>query len=113
LIEKDTIEKINSAGYLFFQLKCFFKIFIFESLSWIAQNYTKFWGKAFDYGYKYKLGTKLSSNQQKPIIQFYDSQDIPQTYNFLKDSDVREYLRENPIRDQGDCAASWAFSTVG
>ncbi len=41
------------------------------------------------------------------------SAEIPEHYDFRSDPEVKDYLRENPIRDQGDCAASWAFSTIG
>lgn len=91
------------------------------SLSWKASNYSKFWQKSLDYGFKHKLGTKLSRFSQKPMSPPQDyfqlpeitHNDIPEKYDFREDPEVKEFLRKKPIRDQGDCAASWAFSTVG
>ena len=83
-------------------------------MSWEAQNYSKFWGKAVEYGFKHKLGTLLPLHKQRPMSQSdakIDSKIILQTYDFRDDFEVKDYL--NPIRDQGDCAASWAFSTIG
>jgi hypothetical protein len=87
-------------------------------LNWIAANYSKFWGKTVDYGFSHRLGTILNQ-KQKPMKQLNHFDDliknaeIPEHYDFRNDPEVKDYLRENPIRDQGDCAASWAFSTIG
>ena len=79
--------------------------------SWKASNYSMFWGKTLDYGYKHRLGTKIPNREQralevddKPIKDFYDYRNEPFMVN---------NPRKNSIRDQGDCAASWAFSTLG
>jgi hypothetical protein len=34
-------------------------------LSWKAGNNTEFWGKSIQYGFKNKLGTRLSKNRNK------------------------------------------------
>lgn len=49
----------------------------------------------------------------KSLLDDYQDTEIPERYDFRTDPEVKEYLRKNPIRDQGDCAASWAFSTIG
>ena len=88
-------------------------------MSWKAGNYTNFWGKKLDYGFARKLGTKLSTERQKPMNprDYFKISDtnkaIPETYDFRKDPEVKDSLRTSPIRDQGECAASWAFSTIG
>ena len=87
--------------------------------SWKASNYSKFWGKTLDYGFSRKLGTKLPTDKQKPLnpLDYFKISDInkaiPETYDFRFDSEVKDSLRKHPIRDQGECAASWAFSTIG
>lgn len=70
-----------------------------------------FWGKTLDYGYKNRLGTKIPNREQralevddKPIKEFYDYRNEPFMVN---------NPRKNNIRDQGNCGASWAFSTLG
>ena len=85
LIETETLKEINSAGYLFFLLNLTSKVFIIiiKSLSWTAKNYSKFWGKKVDYGFKNKLFTKLSSNKQKQMIQqLNDPKSVQQTHGF-------------------------------
>ena len=72
-----------------------------------------------EYGFKHKLGTRLGDTKQKAMNPrtFFnletEHKNIPESYDFREDPEVKEYLRVNPIRDQGDCAASWAFSTIG
>ena len=72
-----------------------------------------FWTKSLDYGYKHKLGTKLKLKKKQNFVNNFKRVEIPQEYDFRKDPVVRDHLRVSPIRDQGDCAASWAFSTIG
>ena len=84
-------------------------------LSWEAGNYSKWWGKTLKYGFKYQLGTKLGLENRVKIV-FRDGREdieVPESYDFRNDADVVDYLRDFPIRDQGECAASWAFSTIG
>jgi C1A family cysteine protease len=65
------------------------------------------------------LGTKLPPNTQRPFdpyktyrITFLDKK-LDESYDF-RDVLRREGIqRVNFIRDQGDCASSWAFSTIG
>ncbi len=88
-------------------------------MSWKAANYSQFWKRSLDYGFKHRLGTKLSLIKQKPMSPFNyfkiteTHKEMPQSYDFREDPEVKNFLRKNPIRDQGDCAASWAFSTIG
>ena len=78
-------------------------------MSWKAGNYTNFWGKKLDYGFARKLGTKLSTERQKPMNprDYFKISDtnkaIPETYDFRKDPEVKDSLRTSPIRDQGEC----------
>ncbi len=87
-----------------------------QSGSWTAGNYSKFWGKPLSYGTNYKLGTKLPDQKQRaldPSTAHLHDGDIPTSYDFREDDEVKQFLRKHPIRDQGECNASWAFSTVG
>jgi hypothetical protein len=65
------------------------------------------------------LGTKLPSEKQKPMNprDYFrlaePNRSIPLSYDFREDIEVKDSIRKRPIRDQGDCAASWAFSTIG
>jgi hypothetical protein len=96
-----------------------FFLLLLSSGSWIAGNYSQFWGKPLSYGFNYKLGTKLPEQKQRALdpttslaADLFD-QEIPSSYDFREDPDVQQFLRRRPIRDQGECNASWAFSTVG
>jgi hypothetical protein len=86
-------------------------------LSWIAGNNSIFWGKSIQYGFQYKLGTKLNRDYKTSSVFLngyeYGKDSIPEYYDFRQDPNVIEFLRKNPIKDQGDCAASWAYSTIG
>ena len=83
-------------------------------MNWKASNYSAFWGKTLEYGYKYRLGTNLQKmDEKKPEKRFDENIQIPELYDFRKDPKVKDYLRKSSIRDQGECAASWAFSTLG
>ena len=86
-------------------------------MSWKAGNYSKFWGKTLEYGFKHRLGTKKDLKQEQKSLKFINHEKqnitIPEKYDFREDLEVKAFLRKKPIRDQGDCAASWAFSTIG
>ena len=90
-----------------------------KRFNWQAANYSQFWGKTLEYGFSHRLGTNLPEIKQKAMKQlnYFDDlfqiAEIPAQYDFRSDPEVKGYLRKNPIRDQGDCAASWAFSTIG
>ena len=87
-------------------------------MSWKAGNNSIFWGKSIEYGFRHKLGTKLNKDYKtKYDSDFnnydYENDNIPDYYDFREDPNVNKYLKKNPIKDQGDCAASWAYSTIG
>ena len=87
-------------------------------MSWKADNYSQFWNKPLEYGFSHKLGTVLSKNKnQVTELDHADENEenvvLPQVYDFRQDPDVKDYLRSNSIRDQCECGASWAFSTIG
>lgn len=77
---------------------------------WQANNYTFFWSKTLHEGIKHRLGTF------KPIRPTLEMTEIHQAINgpLPENFDAREKWRNliSPIRDQGDCASSWAFSTT-
>ena len=83
----------------------------------MAGNYSQFWTKTLEYGYNHKLGTKLSKSKQVNPLELFETSEskksIPIHYDYREDTEVRDFLRSNPIRDQGECGASWAFSTIG
>lgn len=84
---------------------------IWLTFRWKAANYSFFWGKTLNDGIKYRLGTMPPSDQvlnMNPIIM--DSVDQPPE-SFDSRQKWPNYI--HPVRDQGDCAASWAFSTAG
>lgn len=78
------------------------------SLSWKADKYPKFWNKTLEFGYKHRLGTKLTPIRQTPL-DVEDKLDI-KSYDFRQ---VNEIAKRRKVRDQGNCGASWAFSTIG
>lgn len=93
LVQPELIQSINQGNY-----------------GWKAANYSFFWGKTLKDGIKYRLGTMPPNPQvlnMNPVQM--ESADEP-----LESFDSREkwpnYI--HPVRDQGDCAASWAFSTA-
>lgn len=79
--------------------------------TWQAGNYSMFWGKTLEYGYRHRLGTRVVRQTQRPII--IDPQPIQAEYDFRQEPFMEEIVRRpDYIRDQGDCAASWAFSAL-
>ncbi|XP_052103430.1 uncharacterized peptidase C1-like protein F26E4.3 isoform X1 [Mytilus californianus] len=93
LVQPDMIQLVNNGNY-----------------GWKAANYSFFWGKTLNDGIKYRLGTMPPSDQvlnMNPIIM--DSVDQP-PQSFDSRQKWPNYI--HPVRDQGDCAASWAFSTA-
>lgn len=79
--------------------------------SWSASNYSMFWSKSLEYGYKHKLGTKIPTKVQRPLA--IDAQPIQDSYDFRQEPYMANNLRKDYIRDQGECGASWAFSALG
>lgn len=100
LIDTNLIDQINSGSY-----------------SWTALSYSKFWGKTLSYGYKNRLGALLSTSNQRPFNPYagysLDDLDSPPTDYDFRDFLAYKKLEPIPIRDQGDCPSSWAFSTIG
>ncbi len=82
-----------------------------KRLSWEAGNYSFFWGKSLDYGYKHRLGTKLTYREQRALQT--DESPFIESYDFRNEEYILNSPRKNRIRDQGECGASWAFSTIG
>lgn len=77
---------------------------------WRASNYSNFWGLTLRQGINYRLGTHKPDSvvlNMSPI-KINPSNDLPRQF------DAREKWRGNihEIRDQGNCGASWAFSTT-
>jgi hypothetical protein len=56
------------------------------------------------------LGTKLPKRDQRSL----DFEDEPQIKHYdFRDENYILKRKSSFIRDQGNCAASWAFSTIG
>ncbi|XP_054724112.1 tubulointerstitial nephritis antigen-like [Uloborus diversus] len=77
---------------------------------WQAGNYSFLWGKTLNDGIKHRLGTfkPIRTTMEMTEIHQITNGPLPQTF------DSRQKWRSliTPIRDQGDCASSWAFSTT-
>ncbi|KAL5243909.1 hypothetical protein ACI65C_011319 [Semiaphis heraclei] len=82
-----------------------------RQFGWSAKNYSEFWGKTYDDGLKWRLGTLQSPEK---ILQIIPLKAVFHR-EYLKSSfDLRKVFGDNitnPI-DQGWCGASWAISTV-
>ena len=89
-----------------------YKFFLSSASTWRASNYSMFWGKTLAFGYKHRLGTKIPPLEQRPIQT--DEKPLIEAYDFRKDPIVvrKSSQFKEHIRDQGNCGASWAFSTV-
>nr|XP_032826307.1 tubulointerstitial nephritis antigen-like [Petromyzon marinus] len=79
---------------------------------WTASNYTSFWGMSLEDG----MSTRLGTAQPDPAVLAMTSVHVPmRDGDFLPDefdSRVRWPGLIHAPEDQGNCAASWAFSTA-
>ncbi|XP_041068037.1 tubulointerstitial nephritis antigen-like [Carcharodon carcharias] len=95
LINQEMIRKINQGNY-----------------GWRASNYSQFWGLTLDEGIRYRLGTRRPSTtvmNMNELNMKMDSNDLlPRYFNA---ADKWPGMIHEPM-DQGNCAASWAFSTA-
>ncbi|XP_017550685.1 tubulointerstitial nephritis antigen-like [Pygocentrus nattereri] len=95
LIEPDMIQAVNRGNY-----------------GWRAANYSEFWGMTLDEGLRYRLGTQRPSraimSMNEIQMNMDNNEDIPSYFNAAEKwpGKIHEPL------DQGNCAASWAFSTA-
>lgn len=72
---------------------------------------TAFWGKTLQEGVRYRLGTRPPSQQVLDMnpVKMDSVAYLPESF----DSRQKWPNYIHSVRDQGDCAASWAFSTAG
>uniref|UniRef100_A0A8C1EHI7 Tubulointerstitial nephritis antigen-like 1 n=2 Tax=Cyprinus carpio TaxID=7962 RepID=A0A8C1EHI7_CYPCA len=95
LIEDDMIHEINRRGY-----------------GWRASNYSQFWGMTLDEGLRYRLGTQRPSrtimNMNEIQMNMNGNDHLPSYFNA---ADKWPGKIHEPL-DQGNCNASWAFSTA-
>ncbi|XP_072404738.1 tubulointerstitial nephritis antigen-like [Chiloscyllium punctatum] len=95
LINQEMIDIINQGNY-----------------GWRASNYSQFWGLTLDEGIRYRLGTRRPSStvmNMNELNMKVDSNDLlPRYFNAAH---KWPGMIHEPL-DQGNCAASWAFSTA-
>ncbi|KAF5908603.1 tubulointerstitial nephritis antigen-like [Clarias magur] len=95
LIEKSMIDAVNRGNY-----------------GWKAANYSQFWGMSLDEGLRYRLGTRRPSHSIMSMNEIQMNMDnnphLPSNFSAAEKwpGKIHEPL------DQGNCAASWAFSTA-
>ncbi|CAL8398141.1 tubulointerstitial nephritis antigen-like [Gadus morhua] len=96
LIENDMIQSVNRGDY-----------------GWKATNYSHFYGMSLEDGIRYRLGTQRPSRTIMSMNQIQmnmdpQSEHLPGYFNAVEKwpGKIHEPL------DQGNCAASWAFSTA-
>ncbi|VDO73889.1 unnamed protein product, partial [Onchocerca flexuosa] len=76
---------------------------------WTAKNYSQFWGRTLQDGILHRLGTlfpeRSVQNMNEMVVK---PRELPTSF------DARQKWPNfiHPIQDQGDCASSWAQSTV-
>lgn len=82
----------------------------YDNLGWRADNYSAFWGKTLHEGIRHRLGTFKPTVQTMQMTELHMITNGPLPESF----DSRERWRGliQPIKDQRDCASSWAFSTT-
>lgn len=79
--------------------------------SWKAANYSFFSGLTLAEGYKYRLGTFKPAEDVARMHELRVDKNAILPDRFDARSRWPKLIRE--VRDQGNCAASWAFSTTG
>ncbi|XP_078318142.1 tubulointerstitial nephritis antigen-like [Crassostrea virginica] len=79
------------------------------SLGWQTANYTLFWNKTFTQGISEHVGIETESKAQNmSSVHTYSHDELPVYF----DARVNWTSWIHPVRDQRNCASSWAFSTV-
>lgn len=80
------------------------------NFGWKASNYSFLWGKTLNEGIRYRLGTFRPSRTTLEMTEIHlnEEENLPENF----DSRQKWHNLIQPIRDQGDCASSWAFSTT-
>lgn len=93
LVRPELIQSVNSGNF-----------------GWRASNYSFFWGKSLEDGIRYRLGTFKPSNPTMAMheVRIKMKKDLPENF----DARHQWHSLIHPIRDQGDCGASWAFSST-
>uniref|UniRef100_A0A1V1WBX6 Putative cysteine proteinase n=1 Tax=Superstitionia donensis TaxID=311983 RepID=A0A1V1WBX6_9SCOR len=93
LVRPELIESINHGNY-----------------GWKASNYSFLWGKTLEEGIQYRLGTfkPTVSTMAMNEVKIKMRKELPENF------DARQHWHNliHPVRDQGDCGSSWAFSTT-
>lgn len=77
---------------------------------WQTANYTRFWNLTFTQGIKEHVGIETESKAQNmSSLYSYSRDELPVYF----DARINWTSWIHPVRDQKNCASSWAFSTVG
>ncbi|PVD23552.1 hypothetical protein C0Q70_16824 [Pomacea canaliculata] len=78
--------------------------------TWRSSNYSFLWGLTLDEGIRYRLGTYPLEQDvlEMTPLRVRQEEVLPERF----DARVRWPGLIAPISDQGNCASSWAFSTV-
>ncbi|RXM91765.1 Tubulointerstitial nephritis antigen-like [Acipenser ruthenus] len=94
LVEADMINAINRGDY-----------------GWRAGNYSQFWGMSLDEGIRYRLGTNNPSRTVRNMNEIKTNLENVFLPYYFNAADKWPGKIHEPL-DQGNCAASWAFSTA-
>ncbi|XP_075730104.1 putative peptidase C1-like protein F26E4.3 [Rhipicephalus microplus] len=80
------------------------------NFGWQASNYSFFQGKLLDDGIRYRLGTHQPDRPTAEMNELHlkKREQLPEEF----DARIRWSGLVHGVRDQGDCASSWAFSTA-
>ena len=93
-----------------FMIQQLFAPYYIAYCRWHSTNYTFFWGMTLGEGVRFKLGTKRPVKTVKQMASMHVSINDVLPENF--DGRVVWADLITPIQDQGNCGASWAFSTT-